>query len=1170
MKLLELELRAFGPFRDARLDFRAGEQGLHVVYGPNEAGKSSTLRALHALLYGVPERTQDTFLHESKALRVGGVLRGADGRELTVFRRKGRKNTLLDAADAPLDENALAPLLGQVDADAFARLFGIDHHGLVSGGEQLLADRGRESAALFSSGLGGVNVNAVLDRLEQEAGELFKPGGSKPAINAELRRLDELEKELKRSALSSREWDEARKAVQRARKAVEQIDGQLQQAGARLRVLARIRANMPLFARLENARARLGELGEVVLLPEDFGARHRDAAERRRSAQQALAREGELCERLQQQVAARQVSEELLGAEQLLESLREQLGAMRKAAQDRPELVAEQRAFAERAQRLCGMLEPGASREQFEARRPLLAARRQIEAQAREFELAQAGVRRASRAASAASDALAQERGAREALPALPATERLQAAVTEARRLGDIDGDIAAQRRRIEQHDAAVARELGALGLWDGGIDALCSAPLPAAETLERFAADYLELGSRELRAREQFAQVEAQLGQAAQAQRELELAGAVPLESDLDAARAARGAGWSLLRRQWLAQEDVRAEAEAWAPGAGLPDAFERAMERADEIADRLRREAGRVQQLAAAVATRAARSAELEALHEQRAALGRERARLDAAWQEAWRAAGVRAGAVAEMKSWRERAAQLCARARARDELAARLLELEDARERQRALLDGEIAALAARAEGGAGGAALAPVLLHAEALLGHQQQEATRHAALAISLRGLEKQQLEAARELREAEEEQGRARDAWQALIERAAPGWTRSPGELMEYVEQLATLLGEHDAAAALGARIRDIDADAARFAAEVTALVTRLEPGLAGRPSEEVLGQLLRRLEEQKQADAKRSTELEQLGDARRRHGEAGAALAVAEAELRGLCAQARCADVADLDEAERRSREHLQADAEERAICAELLLSSEGLGLAELEAEMRAADRDEVIRELDELKARVEQQLAPERDRLRDELNEAERVFAAMNGGSDAADLALQVEQGRARIVALGQDYVRTVLARRVLRDEIERYRSAHRDPILQRAGAYFRELSCEAFVAIASQVDEDDQPVLTGLRRDGTPVRVAGMSTGTRDQLYLALRLATLEHLVRDAEPMPLVVDDILIQFDDRRADATLATLADFSRHTQVILFTHHLRDADCAARLAQRGGGVFVHRL
>jgi uncharacterized protein YhaN len=69
-----------------------------------------------------------------------------------------------------------------------------------------------------------------------------------------------------------------------------------------------------------------------------------------------------------------------------------------------------------------------------------------------------------------------------------------------------------------------------------------------------------------------------------------------------------------------------------------------------------------------------------------------------------------------------------------------------------------------------------------------------------------------------------------------------------------------------------------------------------------------------------------------------------------------------------------------------------------------------------------------------------------------------------------------------------------------------------------------------------------------VEGMSEGTRDQLYLALRLAALERHLEEHEPMPLILDDLLITFDNDRTKAILPQLADLSKRTQIFLFTHH----------------------
>ena len=110
MRLLSLELEKFGAFAELRIAFRQDAR-LHVVYGPNEAGKSTALAAVGALLFGVPERTPYASRFPGQ-LRVGAEIAAADGRRLKFWRRKGRRTTLLDGAGDPLPDDALAPFLG--------------------------------------------------------------------------------------------------------------------------------------------------------------------------------------------------------------------------------------------------------------------------------------------------------------------------------------------------------------------------------------------------------------------------------------------------------------------------------------------------------------------------------------------------------------------------------------------------------------------------------------------------------------------------------------------------------------------------------------------------------------------------------------------------------------------------------------------------------------------------------------------------------------------------------------------------------------------------------------------------------------------------------------------------------------------------------------------------
>ena len=85
--------------------------------------------------------------------------------------------------------------------------------------------------------------------------------------------------------------------------------------------------------------------------------------------------------------------------------------------------------------------------------------------------------------------------------------------------------------------------------------------------------------------------------------------------------------------------------------------------------------------------------------------------------------------------------------------------------------------------------------------------------------------------------------------------------------------------------------------------------------------------------------------------------------------------------------------------------------------------------------------------------------------------------------------------------------------------------------------------------------------------MSDGTRDQLFLAFRLASIEHYAENAEPIPLIADDILVHFDDDRGRATLELLAEIGSATQVLLFTHHEAVVAAANKLITDGHASVV---
>jgi uncharacterized protein YhaN len=133
----------------------------------------------------------------------------------------------------------------------------------------------------------------------------------------------------------------------------------------------------------------------------------------------------------------------------------------------------------------------------------------------------------------------------------------------------------------------------------------------------------------------------------------------------------------------------------------------------------------------------------------------------------------------------------------------------------------------------------------------------------------------------------------------------------------------------------------------------------------------------------------------------------------------------------------------------------------------------------------------------------------------------------------------------------------------------MLRRLSAIFAALTCGLYSNVVSEPDDNGKAELVMIQRDFPEERqhIEQLSEGTRDQLFLALRVAAIEDHLTSAEPLPFIGDDILQTFDDDRALAALRVLGELSEHTQVIVLTHHRHVLELATQLP--AGAIFSCR-
>ena len=1185
MKILRLDLRAFGPFSGVSLDLAAGSEGFHLVYGRNEAGKSSALRALRNLLYGIPGNSSDNFLYDYRNLRIGAVLARRDGQQLEIVRRKGNKGTLLPPDEKePLEESVLRGFLGGCDQTQFETMFGIDHAGLIAGGQDIIRGQGDIGHVLFAVGAGISDLRTIRNNLEKQAEDLFKPGGQKPAVNQTLAELNKAKKLIRDSQLPSSEWQKHKAALDDATGQLTAIEEKLGELSRQKSRLQRLAGALPAIGRLRDCDEKLTRLGDVPTLPADFAENRRDTISRLETARQAEQDAVAEIARLDGLIAALVVPEGLVLRATEIEAAYKELGVYRKAQADLPGLIAKREHLEHEAAALLHELRPDLTLA--DAAQLKLARRQQVEIQnlgnrkeALEKQLVQARNEIADSRQRLAEtyDQLAQ-------LPPSCDPAPLAGAIRMARSQGNLSQQAAALRAEITALTKQAAIDLQKLGLWRGSLESLEKLALPVAETIARFDRSFADVQAV-------IAAVQGQLekarGDTANIERELErlrLEGDVPSEAELSEARKLRDAGWKLVLQDWRKEPLDGAALENFFTAAGtahdLAAAYEQTVRRADDLSDRLRREANRV-------ANRATLQAQQLSWQQQTTELGRQNAaaleqlrQIEAQWRQAWQPANVDPLPPREMQAWIQRQQALVQQAQSIRQRTASLEQLEAQIaahcQQVQASLD-ELGHRATPVENGARDPHADVRQLSLDALLARADASLEQIHDTAESRRQLEREKNRLAKAATQAEAKAVQAeadltqwRAQWTAAIQPLGLPGDSTPVAVNEVLAQTAELYAQLRDAASFFERIEGIGRDSLRFRQDVERLLQTVDPDRplpADRFQEaldELMGRLRRAITDQKNFDLLQSQRKKQ--DEKRL--QAHTAVETLRARLAVLCQEARCQGSEELPAAEAASAEVLRLRQSREACHAQLLELAAGATIEALMAEAAAIAADSIPGELQQTGDALTE-FGRTRDELRETIGGEKAVLAGMDISAAAAEAAEDAQEILARLEPDVQQYLRLRLASAVLREGIERYRKKNEGPVLGRASDLFRRLTLDSFEALRIDFDDSGEQVLAGVRPDGKTVLPTAMSMGARDQLYLALRLASLEIWLERNEPMPFIVDDILVSFDNQRAVATLKILAELSARTQVIFFAHHEHLLELATQ-CMSGEVLFVHRL
>lgn len=1134
MRIQRLEIPAFGPFTNLDLLFADKPCDLHIIYGLNEAGKSSLLRAIRDLFFGIHGHSIDNFLHDYGALRIKGHICNRKGDQLVFQRRKGNKNTLLGADGRQLPDNALVPFLGNVDQTYFSAMFGLGTRELREGAEQLLRGEGNIGNALFSASMGGTPVQRILEALQQEAEGLFKGRSTaNVSIRPSVNRFKDLLKQSRDAMVSPEKWEKAISNLDEAEAAKRILEAEISKEESELQWITRCEDALSAVGSLAEEQLKLAQFQDLPDLASNFAPRAQEVRKELAEAQAEVRRLTAQIDRLQELLKGYPIVPVVLAEADMLDQLHQELGAYRTHKNARDDLqteLGEIGTFIRAGMQNLQLAGEFASLENRRVSSPVQLA--------------------CEESASALKLALAEQAKNSEKIEGL----RIQIAAQEDQLQWVLEQDLTALREALAVSEGAteadrtlLTSESDVQRLSRETTDqhrqlpgapedqaAAASLPIPAKATIRRY-QEQMEASKREIRTEQEKVLEETNRAEGVRAELgRLQLQGELPTEEALRRAREHRDHGWSLVLADWKGD----GAKEELIPGLPLEEAFPKTIVNADGISDQLRLRADAVAQAEEKRLQLAEIRARVEATQQRLVEHQGVLEDLDRSWKVEWSASGITPRSPAEMQEWHEQWIGF-------RELLGRLDSAKDSLQRKRdqiKVAKSKLSPVLNQPEG----KEFSLLFEAAKKLVREREQSAGRRIQMEVQLKGL---RIELAT-LEQTRERFANAVDLsnkrWKTQCIAAGLAEDTSPDGGLVLLRERKDLLAKFDQWQASSRKSKVTNDAITQYETAIREKAAALN--IVGDTVETLESALWRAITDARKSKDRNDQLAEQIEEAEGKLLDARALVTRSENALRDLLVMASLDTVEKLEPLiaclEQRSAVQAQIDSLRKTLSG----PARGEAVDEFVSKVRAENADALVGR----KARAAQNRQDKESalslvretvfRLRSEKEVLEKA------GDTAASFRQQAESEAALLKRDAARYLRLRLATQLLQTQIEQFRKENQGPLLLRSGEIFGAITQGAFSELGADFKADDTPVLVGVRPDQSKVFVEGLSDGSRDQLFLALRLAALDRYLEENEPMPLILDDLLITFDNERVKAILPQLGVLAKRTQIFVFTHH----------------------
>ncbi|HRA87481.1 MAG TPA: hypothetical protein PK992_05410, partial [Planctomycetaceae bacterium] len=217
-----------------------------------------------------------------------------------------------------------------------------------------------------------------------------------------------------------------------------------------------------------------------------------------------------------------------------------------------------------------------------------------------------------------------------------------------------------------------------------------------------------------------------------------------------------------------------------------------------------------------------------------------------------------------------------------------------------------------------------------------------------------------------------------------------------------------------------------------------------------------------------------------------------------------------------------------------------------------EFESSLAQSDQAVLAGEAKDLgeQLRRQEELKIETDRT---VGSARRELDQLVGSDTVARLTEELASKRSLLAAEVDRYMPLIYARHLLNAAVSRFEKENQPEMIATVSRLLTQMTGGKYIEFDRSGGGRQNMLIR--RADGIERTPDQLSTGTREQLYLAIRLAYVLHYCQKSESLPVIIDDVLVNFDDQRAKQTLTALAGISQSAQVLFFTCHAHMVEIA---------------